>query len=58
MTTKKITHGKVERAAKGGFFIFHGIKIAAPGKPKSKTAKILGEELRKRSETRGERKSA
>lgn len=58
MTAKKATTGKVARSAKGGFFIFHGIKIAAPGKPKSKAAKVLGEELHKRSEARGERKSA
>ena len=58
MTTKKATHGKLLRSSKGGFFLYHGIKIAKAGKPQSETAKIIQEELLKRSETRVARKSA
>jgi hypothetical protein len=58
MTTKKPTHGKLLRSPKGGFFLYHGLKIAKAGKPQSETARIIQEELLKRSETRGARKSA
>lgn len=58
MTTKKVKHTKSTAAKKGSYFVYHGIKIAEPGRPASRTAEIIQEELLKRSELRGARKSA
>ena len=58
MSNKKVRQGKPAAASKGGYFLYHGIKIAEPGKPPSKTAEIIQEELLKRSEHGGKRKSA
>jgi hypothetical protein len=59
MAIKKASRDKIVAASKsGGFFVYHGIKIAKPEGKRSKTGEIIRKELLKRSESRGERKSA
>jgi hypothetical protein len=48
MRTKKAKRGKSAAASKAGYFLYHGIKIAKAGKPPSKTAEMIREELLKR----------
>ena len=57
MTTKK-TAGKLLRSPGRGYFLYHGIKIAKAGKPRTEIAKIIDKELLKQSDPRGARKSA
>ena len=58
MSSKKVGHGKPAAVSKGGYFVYHGIRIAEAGKPPSKIAKIIEKELLKRSGPGGKRKSA
>jgi hypothetical protein len=56
MATKKASRSGT--APKKRFVIYHGIKVAPAHGKRSEAAKIIQEELRRRSHLRGERKSA
>lgn len=56
MASKKTSHSA--SGPKKGFVIYHGIKVASAKGKRSEAAKIIQQELRQQSQTRGERKTA